>query len=130
MTRENDRKAARRVTRDVAPSALQDLLEHPPRATVAFINRDQAEILPVRARYRGGTYRFGVLPEVATDLENREVVLVIDDGPYFFELRGISVRGLARRADREEPGKADALTWYMIEPRRMLAWDYDAMREA
>jgi hypothetical protein len=131
MTSENGRNAARRVTRDVAPSALRDLLEHPPRATVAFINRDQADVLPVRARYRGDdTYRFGVLPEVATDLENREVVLVIDDGPHFFELRGISVRGLARRIDRAEPGKADALTWYVIEPWRILAWDYDAMREA
>jgi hypothetical protein len=57
-------------------------------------------------------------------------VVVIDDGPYFFELCGISVRGVARRIDRAEAGEADALAWYVIEPRRILAWDYDAMREA
>jgi hypothetical protein len=129
MTSENACPAVR-ITRDVEPSALRDLIEHPPRAAVAFIDRDRAEVLPVRARYRADTYRFGVLPGVATELENREVVVVIDDGPYFFELCGISVRGVARRIDRAEAGEADALAWYVIEPRRILAWDYDAMREA
>jgi hypothetical protein len=130
MTKETGRSAAHGVTRDVEPSSLKDLLEHPPRATVAFVDRDEPDVLPVRARYRADTYRFGVLPEVATHLENREVVLVMDDGAYWFELRGISVRGLARRIDRAEPGQADALVWYAIEPRRILAWDYRAVREA
>ena len=115
------------VTRDVEPSSLQDLLDHPPRATIAFVDREHVDILPVRARCHAGTYRFGVRPEVASGLANREVVLVIDDGPYFFELRGVSVRGLPRRID--EPGETDALTWYVIEPRRILAWNYAAMRE-
>lgn len=130
MTSETDRSATPRVTRDVEPSTLKDLLEHAKRATVAFVDRDEAEILPVRARYDADTCRFGVLPEVAVDFENREVVLVIDDGPYFFELRGISVRGPARRIDRAEPVETNALAWYRIEPRRVLAWDYGAMREA
>jgi len=116
------------VTRDVDPSSLQDLREGPPRATVAFVDRDEAIVLPVRARYRADTYGFGVPGDLA--LENREVVLVIDDGPYWFDLRGISVRGVARRLERAEPGETDALAWYAIEPRRILAWDYAAMREA
>jgi hypothetical protein len=130
MSSESGRAAGPTVTRDVEPATLGDLLEHPPRATVAFIDREHVDVLPVRARCRADTYRFGVLPEVATGLENREVVLVIDDGPYFFELRGISVRGVARRTDGAEPGEADALAWYVIEPRRILAWNYGAMREA
>jgi hypothetical protein len=129
MTRETSHCATARVTRDVEPSALRDLREHPPRATVAFVDRNEAEILPVRARFRGDTYRFGVLPEVATDLEDREVVLVIDDGPYWFELRGISVRGLAKHVSGTEPGEREALAWYAIQPRRILAWDYNAIRE-
>jgi hypothetical protein len=129
---EGERSVAHRVIRDVEPSTLKDLLEHPPRATVAFIGRERAEVLPVWARYRADTYQFGVLPEVATELENREVVLVIDDGPYFFELRGVSVRGLAKRIDRAEPCETttNALAWYVIEPRRILAWNYDTIREA
>jgi hypothetical protein len=130
LSDESDRSAARRVTRDVEPSTLTDLLEHAPRATVAFIDRDRVDVLPVRARCGADTYRFGALSEVAVDLENREIVLVIDDGPYFFELRGISVRGLARRIDHAEPGDAGAVAWYVIEPRRIVAWDYAAMREA
>lgn len=129
MTSEAGRSAAPRVTRDVEPSALTDLLEHPPRATVAFVDRDEADVLPVWARVRADTYWFGVRPEVGTDFENREVVLVIDDGPYWFELRAISVRGLARRIDQAEPGERDALAWYAIQTRRILAWDYGAIRE-
>jgi len=125
-----ERSVAHAVTRDVDPSTLKDLLEHPPRATVAFIDREQVDLLPVRARCRAETYRFGVRSDVAADLADREVVLVIDDGPYFFELRGISVRGLARRLDPAQSGEADALAWYVIEPRRILAWNYAAMREA
>ena len=120
----------RGVTRDVEPSTLKDLLERPPRATVAFIDNEQADVLPVRLQYRADTYRVGVASKGATDLHDREVVLVIDDGPYFFELRGISVRGKARRIERAGPGERDELTWYVIEPRRVLAWNYDAMREA
>src|SRR5262249_60743114 len=51
---------ARAVTRDVEPSTLHDLLEHPPRATIAFVDREGVDVLPVRARYRADTYRFGV----------------------------------------------------------------------
>jgi hypothetical protein len=112
------------VTRDVEPSALEDVRKRPPRATVAFIDGERVEVLPVQARYGGGTYRFGVLPAVATQLTDREVVLVIDDGAYFFELRGISVRGVATRIDETDP-----LVWYVIEPRRILGWDYAALRE-
>jgi hypothetical protein len=129
MTREIRRRETPRVTRDVELSAVNDLLEHPPRATLAFVDGDDVEVLPVRARFRAATYSFGVRPEVATDFENREVVLVIDDGAYWFELRGISVRGLARRTERAEPGETDALGWYAIDARRVLAWDYGAIRE-
>lgn len=121
--------AARGVTRDVEPSTLWDLLENPPRATLAFVDRDRADVLPVQARCRADTYRFGVVPAIAADLDNRDVVLVIDDGAYWFDLRGISVRGVARRIDRVEAGEADALAWYVIEPRRILAWNYAAIRE-
>lgn len=129
MTREITRSEAPRATRDVEPSALTDLLEHPPRAAVAFVDRDEVDVLPVQARCRADTYCFGVLPEIAPDFENQEVVLVIDDGPYWFELRGMSVRGLARRIDRADPSEMKVLAWYAVEPRRALAWDHGTIRE-
>jgi hypothetical protein len=57
------------------------------------------------------------------------VVLVIDAGEYWFELRGLSVRGVATRVDSPGPAETVPLAWYAIEPRRVLAWDYGAIRE-
>ena len=119
-----------RVVRDVEPSAVADLLERPPRATLAFVDRGRPDVLPVRARHRAGTYRFGVPSGSAVDLDGRDIVLVLDDGAYWFELRGVSVRGVAKRAPHAEPGDTETLAWYVIEPGRILAWDYGALREA
>lgn len=119
----------RRVTRDVDVSAVRDLLERPPRATVAFVEAGSVDLLPARARYSAESHLFAVRDDAAPDLDQREVVLVIDDGPYWFELRGISVRGVAARSAPPAGAAAGHLIWYAIEPRRVLAWDYGAIRE-
>jgi hypothetical protein len=129
VTSDNQAVAEKRVTRDVDPMALRDLLERPPRATVAFVDNDAVDLLPVSARFSGGTHLFGVQTDVAPNLENQEVVLLIDDGQYWFELRGVSVRGVAKGVDPPGHGKAESVTWYAIEPRRVLAWDYGKIRE-
>ena len=115
------------MTRDVEVSALRDLLERPPRATVTFVDGGAVSLSPARARCSVTKHLFGVSPAGAPDLADREVVLVIDDGPYWFELRGISVRGIAARV--EPPNGGGGLAWYAIAPRRILAWDYGAIRE-
>jgi len=120
----------RRVCRDVEPQAVGDLLENPPRAAVAFVEAEEVEVLPVRARMAGGVHLFAVCADVAPDLGGREVVLVRDDGPYWFQLRGISVRGVAARAAAPQDESAEPLVWYAIEPRRVLAWDYATLRES
>ena len=121
---------ALRVTRDVEPSAVRDLREDAPRATVAFVDHGAVELLPVRAHGSGDTHAFAVRAGDAPDLAGREVVFVRDDGAYWFELRGISVRGIARRIDAPEPGEAGGLAWYAVEPRRVIAWDYATIRYA
>jgi hypothetical protein len=124
-----DTEAAARthVTREVEPAAVRRVLDAPPRATVAFVDGDRAELLPVRTRCGVGRYLFGVVADGAPDLEGREVVLVVDGGAYWFELCGTSVRGVAAHVDR--PAGLDGLHWYAIAPRRVLAWDYAAIRE-
>lgn len=119
----------RRVTRDVAPADLRDLVDRPPRATVAFVEHDAVDLLPARAECSLDDHRFGVTAAAAPDLDGREVVLVLDDGPYWFELRGVSVRGTARRSAADAGRVADGLVWYRIEARRVLAWDYGRLRE-
>lgn len=104
------------VVRDVPLAAVRDLLDHPPRATVVFIRDGEAEIVPVRPRCEMEAYEF----DADAELDGREVVLVLDAGPYWFQLRGVSVRGTARRL---------ASGGYALEARRVLAWDYGAIRE-
>ena len=58
----------RPVTRDVEPTAVRDLLDEPPRATVAFVERGAVELLPVRARIMGDTHLFAVRAGDAPDL--------------------------------------------------------------
>jgi hypothetical protein len=118
--------SAPRVTRDVEPAAVRDLFDHPPRATVAFVEGGFVTLLPVTARYTDGTHRFG-LPG-AVDLDGREVVLLRDDGAYWFELRGISVRGVAARDAGPAPDTVGGTVWYTVQPRRVLAWDYATIR--
>jgi hypothetical protein len=129
MTSDASPTAVPGVTRNVEPATLKALLANPPRATVAFVERGEATVVPVRARCRTDSYRFGVRPEMAPGLENREVVLLMDDGAYWFELRGLSVRGVAKRIEHLDPGETSALAWYAVEPRRILAWDYGRLRE-
>jgi hypothetical protein len=120
---------AARVTRDVEPEALRDLLEHPPRATVAFVSDGTPDVLPALVRVVAGL-RFAVATDAAPDLHEREVVLVVDDGPYWFQLRGLSMRGTARRtAAPDEPAPA-GLAWYDVDARRTVAWDYATVRVA
>lgn len=120
--------APRRVTRDVELSALRDLLDGPRQGTVAVVLDDAIDVLPAEARCSGDLCKFGLLC-ASPDLDDLEVVLVIDEGPFWFQLRGASFRGIARRSEPPEPGTAERLVWYALEPRRILAWDYGSIRE-
>lgn len=112
------------VTRDVSLEALGDLLAHPPRASVTFIDGDGVGLTPARLRVAGDQALVG-LPTSGPDLAGREVVVLVDDGPWWFQLRGASFRGVARR-DVESEG----VVWWAVEARRVLAWDYGTLREA
>jgi hypothetical protein len=124
-----DTPPARRVTRDVDPATMRDLLDRPPRATVAFVDGGGAVVLPARVQFEGDRRLFAVAADAAPALDRREVVLVIDDGPYWFQLRGVSVRGVAGRVDAPPGAAAAPLAWYAVDTRRLLAWDYGAVRE-
>lgn len=126
--KKNPSGSAKRVTRDVETAAVRDLLDRAPRATLAFVEADEVEILPVRAGMSEGLHIFAVPIADAPDLRNREVVLVRDDGPYWFQLRGITARGIARRGVTPIEPSGQHLIWYSIEPRRVLAWDYGSLR--
>ncbi|HZW74622.1 MAG TPA: pyridoxamine 5'-phosphate oxidase family protein [Caldimonas sp.] len=81
-----------RTTRDVTPADVADVVADPRRATLTFVDDGEPAIVPVRARRERDRWRFAA---AAPALDDREVVLLLDDGDWWFELRGVSVRGVA-----------------------------------
>jgi hypothetical protein len=56
------------------------------------------------------------------------VVLLVDEGVYFFDLCAVYVRGHAQPA--EPPIGAHAgHTWFELIPLKTVAWDYGTLRE-
>ena len=59
---------------------------------------------------------------------HEEVVLLVDDGVLFFDLRAIYVRGHVQPLGSVE-GLAGDFFWFAVQPTRTVAWDYARMRE-
>lgn len=115
----------KRVTRAIPATDVLDLLEHPPRATLAFVRDGTIEALPVAFRLAGERCLFGVGPGTGT-LPDR-AKLLIDDGPWYFDLRGTWLRGPVVPSDALE-GESEPLEWYELTPVKSVAWHYGSMR--
>ena len=117
----------KRITRAVTPLDLRELLEDPPRATLAFVAKGAVQAIPVAFRWRDDRYFVGTPPEV-TPPAGRVKVLV-DDGRWYFELHGVWVRGFL--APCGPPLSAPKnLAWFELEPEKVVAWHYGRMRPA
>jgi hypothetical protein len=55
------------------------------------------------------------------------VVLLVDEGIYYFDLRAIYIRGQAQPAEAPV-GAPVGLAWFVVVPLKTVAWDYGAMR--
>ena len=119
---------SKRITRAVGPEELRGLLERPPRASLAFGRDGAIEAMPVAFRYEDGRYCFGVSGGDAGAPGEGPVALLIDDGCYHSELRGLSVRGRAVPV-AGPPGADEALRWFEVVPGKVSAWHYGAMRD-
>ncbi len=115
----------RRVTVRVPLEESLDLLERPARACAGFVVDGLPRIEPVRVRYEEGRYLVGFAQDAAVPAGSSEVVLVVDDGTLFFELRAVYVRGVASPA---EPEEGSDLRWRVLEPQRVSSWNYGRMR--
>jgi hypothetical protein len=110
---------------------VADLVDDAPRAHLAFVDGNRAEVVPVVTRRVGGQQLVAV-PGGARGLDGREVHLVRDDGQYWFELRALAVRGVLRAIpapDGSGQSGADPPSWFRLEPGRTVAWDYGQLRE-
>jgi hypothetical protein len=118
----------KRITNAVDPESMQALLERVPRACVAFDNAGIVELMPVEFRFQQGLYWIGMSGESGLAPGPDEVVkLLIDEGMYYFDMRGIWIRGRALFSKERPEGGAPALNWFQLVPERSVAWDFGAM---
>ncbi len=119
----------KRITLNVNPVEARDLLERVPRACLAFAGDEGPRVEPVTFWFKDDRYLVGIPSTAASHLtDHEEVVLLVDDGVQFFDLRAVYVRGHVQPLD----GAADLagnLAWLEVQPTRAVAWDYARIRE-
>lgn len=120
----------KQVTRNIDPVLVQDLLRRVPRACIAFAGEQGAYAQPVRLTLQGEQYKIAV-PESAVyqPSAGQEVVLLIDEGIYYFDLRAIYIRGSVQPVQPPSDAPAGDV-WFELSPSKTIAWDYGMMREA
>jgi hypothetical protein len=117
------------VTRNIVPSAARDLLERIPRACLAFAGDHGPQAQPITLVWRQGRYLAGIPANVARQPgAGQEVVLLIDEGVHFFDLRALYILGRAQSAEAPRDAPAGRM-WLEVVPLKTLAWDYGALRE-
>jgi len=117
----------KRLTRDIDLADARDLLERAPRASLAYAQAAGPCALPIAFVWRHDRYFVG-LP-APTDLQaDQEVVLLIDEGMHFFDLRAVYLRGRVKPVDPPLNAPADQ-AWFEVLPTKVVAWDYGTLHE-
>jgi hypothetical protein len=112
-------KKMKQVTRDIDLTAARDILQRAARACLAYAGTDGPQLWPVALEWREERY-FVRLPQGAVPpAPGQEVVLLVDEGVYYFDLRAVYVRGAV------QPGEG----CLEVLPSKTVAWDYGSMRE-
>ena len=119
----------KRITRNIDPLEARDLLERVLRACVAFADDEDPQAELVTVLFRNDRYLVGMPWCAATHTtDHDEVVLLVDEGFQFFDLRAIYVRGHVQPLGEVE-GLPGDFFWFVVQPTRTVAWDYGRMRE-
>lgn len=117
------------VTRNIDPNAAHDLLERVPRACIAFATEEGPRAQPVLLNWYDSQFRIG-FPVSATPYPKagQEVVLLVDEGVYYFDLRAVYVRGTSQSVQPPSEMPSEHV-WFEIVPSKTIAWDYGTMHE-
>jgi hypothetical protein len=119
----------KQITRNIDFNAAHDLLERVPRACIAFAHDDGPQSQPVALVWRDNRYLVGMPQTVGLQPDSgQEVVLLLDEGVYFFDLRAIYIRGHVQPAEIPIDAPAEH-TWFELLPIKTAAWDYGTLRE-
>src|SRR5512146_1772345 len=122
------------VTRDIDPSLAPALLERVPRACLSYAGAHGPRLLPVGVLWQNGRTLVSLPADAGERPEpGQEVVLLVDEGIYYFDLRAIYIRGRAQPAETpaelRSVGAPSKSTWFEVVPAKTVAWDYGSMRE-
>ncbi len=109
----------KQITRTVAVDDLRGLLDGTFGAYLGYVDGGEAAAARVSARHDGERWLVELPPSLSLD-DGARVVLLVDDGEFYFELRGVRVRG----ALRDTGGGVRE-----VVPEKVVTWDYSAMRE-
>jgi hypothetical protein len=128
---EQDQEGAfmKQVTRNIDPGSARDLLERVPRACLSFACDHGPQAQPVVLAWHDDRYLVGI-PQKADHRPgpDQEVVLLIDEGIHFFDLRALYIRGQVTPVEAPREVPADR-TWFEMVLLKMVAWDYGTLRE-
>jgi hypothetical protein len=109
----------KQITRTVAVNDLRGLLDGVAAAYLGYVLDGEAAVVRASARREGERWLVTLPAGVSLD-DGARGVLLIDDGEFYFELRGVRVRGTLRDAGGGERE---------VVPEKVVTWDYSAMRE-
>jgi len=120
----------KRVTRNIDPGSARDLLERVPRACLCFASDQGPQAQPVVLVWHNGRY-LASIPQNADRKPGpgQEVVLLIDEGVHYFDLRALYIRGQVKQASAPPAPPAADCTWLEVVPLKTVAWDYGTLRE-
>lgn len=119
----------KRVTRNIDPGSARDLLERVPRACLCFASDHGPQAQPVVLVWHDGRY-LASIPQHADRKPGpgQEVVLLIDEGVHYYDLRALYIRGRMKPAEAPR-GAPSSRTWFEVVPFKTVAWDYGMFRE-
>ena len=120
----------KQVTRDIDPDSARDLLERVPRACLCFASDHGPQAQPIVLVWQDGRYLVALLEDADHQPgSGQEVVLLIDEGVHFFDLRALYIRGQIKQASAPSEATAANCTWIEVVPLKTVAWDYGMLRE-
>ncbi len=119
----------KQVTRNIDPDSAHDLLERVPRACIAFAHEEGPQALPITVTWWDRRYLIGISQTADPQPDpGQEVVLLVDEGVYFFDLRALYIRGNVQPT-QPRPGATPGYTWFEVIPAKVVAWDYGTLHE-
>jgi hypothetical protein len=117
------------ITRNIDLVEAHDLLERAPRASLAFACDHGPHAQPIAFAWQDGRYFVGIAATISLQpTVDQEVVLLVDEGVQFFDLRAIYIRGKVQPAQAPDSAPANHV-WFEVIPLKTVAWDYGTLRE-